>query len=75
MQDVLTHFGAGIADIVDETVLVTQLDALMGSIDEVHGVREAAYGSSPEMSQTVVQVAALINPGLKIETKCIADRS
>jgi enamine deaminase RidA (YjgF/YER057c/UK114 family) len=45
---------------------------LFGNIEDVYGAREAAYGATPEVSQTLVQVAALVQPELKIEIKCIA---
>lgn len=72
MQDVLAQFGADMSNIVDETFFVTDMSELMGSIEEVYGAREAAYGGTPEVSQTVVQVVALVQPELKIEIKCIA---
>ena len=72
MQDVLSHFGAEMSNIVDETFLVTDMDELFGNIEDVYGAREAAYGGIPEVCQTVVQVVALVQPELKIEIKCIA---
>jgi hypothetical protein len=30
------------------------------------------YGKAPEVSQTLVQVVALVDPALKIEIKCVA---
>jgi len=44
----------------------------MENVDAVYEERESAYGSMPEVSQTVVQVVALVQPELKIEIKCIA---
>ncbi|MDM8544367.1 RidA family protein [Desulfococcaceae bacterium HSG9] len=72
MQDVLSQFGADMSNIVDETFFVTDMDELFGNIEDVYGAREAAYGGTPEVCQTVVQVAALVQPELKIEIKCIA---
>ncbi len=72
MQDVLAQFGADMSNIVDETFFVADMDELMGNIEDVYGEREAAYGGTPEVSQTVVQVVALVQPELKIEIKCIA---
>jgi enamine deaminase RidA (YjgF/YER057c/UK114 family) len=72
MQDVLVQFGAGMSNIVDETFFVTDMNEFMGNVEDVYGVREAAYGGNPEVSQTVVQVVALVHPELKIEIKCIA---
>ena len=72
MQDILAQFGADISNIVDETFFVTDMDELFGNIEDVYGAREAAYGGTPEVSQSVVQVVALVQPELKIEIKCIA---
>jgi enamine deaminase RidA (YjgF/YER057c/UK114 family) len=72
MQDVLAQFGADMSNIVDETYFVTDMDELMSNVEEVYSVREAAYGSTPEVSQTLLQVAALVYPELKIEIKCMA---
>ena len=60
------------SNIVDETFLVTDMNELFGNIEDVYGAREAAYGGTPEVCQTVVQVVALVQPELKIEIKCIA---
>ena len=72
MQDVLSQFGAEMSNIVDETFFVTDMNELFGNIEDVYGVREAAYGGTPEVCQTLVQVVALVQPELKIEIKCIA---
>jgi len=72
MQDTLSQFGADMSNIVDETFFVTDMDELFGNIEDVYGAREAAYGGNPEVSQTVVQVVALVQPELKIEMKCVA---
>jgi len=72
MQDTLSQFGADMSNIVDETFFVTDMDELFGNIEDVYGAREAAYGGKPEVSQTVVQVVALVQPELKIEIKCVA---
>lgn len=72
MKHVLSQFGADMSNIVDETFFVTDINELMENVDAVYGERESAYGSMPEVSQTVVQVVALIQPELKIEIKCIA---
>ncbi len=72
MQDTLSRFGADMSNIVDETFFVTDMNELFGNIEDVYGAREAAYGGNPEVSQTVLQVVALVQPELKIEIKCIA---
>lgn len=72
MKHVLSQFGADMGNIVDETFFVTDMNELMENVEAVYGQRESAYGSMPEVSQTVVQVVALVQPELKIEIKCIA---
>lgn len=68
MQDVLSHFGAETSNIADETFLVTDTNELFGNIEDAYGAREAAYGGTPEVCQTVVQMAALIQSELKIRS-------
>lgn len=72
MQDVLVQFGASMSNIVDETFFVTDMNEFMDNVEDIYGAREAAYRGNPEVSQTVVQVVALVHPELKIEIKCIA---
>jgi enamine deaminase RidA (YjgF/YER057c/UK114 family) len=72
LKEVLTEFGIDMGNIVDETYFVTDMDALMSNVEDIYNAREEAYGGKPEVSQTVVQVVALVQPKLKIEIKCIA---
>jgi len=69
---VLTEFGATMDNIVDETFFVTSVAETMEHLEAVYGAREQAYGQKPEVSQTLVEVAGLLLPGLKLEIKCIA---
>ncbi len=46
MQGVLAQFGAGMSNIVDETLFVTDMDELMDNVVDVYGAREKAYGGS-----------------------------
>ena len=72
LKGVLAEFGADMSNVVDETFFVTDMDALMSNVEAVYGAREEAYGCKPEVSQTVLQVGALVQSELKIEIKCIA---
>jgi enamine deaminase RidA (YjgF/YER057c/UK114 family) len=72
LKEVLAEFGADMSNVVDETFFVTDMDALMANVNEIYNAREEAYGGKPEVSQTVLQVVALVQPELKIEIKCIA---
>ncbi|MFV1979656.1 MAG: Rid family hydrolase [Rhodothermia bacterium] len=72
VAEVLGEFGATMDDIVDEMWLVTNVQNTMENIEELFGIRAEAYGGTPEVSQTLVQVAGLVMPELLIEIKCVA---
>ena len=72
VAEVLSRFGATMDNIVDEMWLVTDMQDAMGKIEELFGIRVAAYGKNPDVTQTMVQVAGLVFPDLLIEIKCIA---
>ena len=72
IAEVLAEFGATMDNIVDETFLVTNVDEVMENLEAIYGAREQAYGQKPEVTQTLIGVAALLLPELKIEIKCIA---
>lgn len=69
---VLAEFDADMSNIVDETMFVCDMAELMRNSDAVFSARAQAYGGSPEVTQTVLQVSALVMPQLKVEIKCIA---
>lgn len=69
---VLKEFGATMQDIVDETFLVTDVSETHEHLEAVFGARAAAYGGSPEVTQTLIGVNALLLPELKLEIKCVA---
>ncbi|MBW9259500.1 MAG: RidA family protein [Candidatus Thiodiazotropha sp. (ex. Lucinisca nassula)] len=72
MRDVLSQFEADMSNIVEGTIFVTDMVEFFDNVEEVYGVREAAYEGNPEVCQTLLQVAALAQPELKIEIKCVA---
>ncbi|MCP3952228.1 MAG: RidA family protein, partial [Desulfobacterales bacterium] len=72
IRKVLAEFDATMDNIVDETWFVTDVNEIMVNAETIFESRAGAYGGLPEVSQTLVQVAALILPELKIEIKCIA---
>ncbi len=72
LLDVLSQFGGNMDNVVDETFFVTDMDEFMSNAEAVYGAREEAYGSRPEVCQTIVEVTGLAFPELKIEIKCIA---
>ena len=63
---------ANLDNVVDETWFVTDMEQLMAEFKQVYAVRQQAYGTIPETTQTLVQVGALAMPELLVEIKCIA---
>ncbi|MBT8149811.1 MAG: RidA family protein [Gammaproteobacteria bacterium] len=72
IRRVLSKFNATMSNIVDETMFVTDIEEIMSNSDSIFAARADAYGEVPEVSQTLVQVSALVLPKLKLEIKCIA---
>ena len=72
IKDVLSKFDANMDNIVDETWFVTDIDDCMAKVEALFAERQRLYGKTPEVSQTLVQVAGLVDPSFKIEIKCIA---
>ena len=67
LQGVLRAEGGSLRDVVRVTVYVTEMDRLM----DIHAVRHRYFGDALPAS-TLVQVAALVRPELKIEVEAIA---
>ena len=72
VESVLAEFGATMDNVVDETWFVTDVNDCMAQVSELFAARELIYGKPPEVSQTLVQVAGLVDPSFKIEIKCVA---
>ena len=72
VEAVLSHFGATMDSVVDETWYVTDIGATMGNVAELFGIRAEAFGKNPEVAQTMIQVSGLVMPELSIEIKCVA---
>ncbi len=66
---VLGSFGAGMDNIVDEVMYVTDPDAALTVAGEI---RRQAYGAKPAAANTLIKVAGLAFPELMIEIKCTA---
>jgi enamine deaminase RidA (YjgF/YER057c/UK114 family) len=66
---VLAELGAELADVVDETLFVTDT---MAAATVAHAVREDVYGSGFPVASTLIGVQALGAPELMIEIKCTA---
>jgi enamine deaminase RidA (YjgF/YER057c/UK114 family) len=65
----LEMFGAGMSDVVDETLYVTDTMAAATCAREV---RAEVYGEAFEVASSLIGVSALGSPDLKIEIKCVA---
>lgn len=72
IQRVLAKFDATLDNLVDETFFVTDMQELTSQVEAVYAKRQQAYGKTPEVCQTLVEVRALLLPQLKIEIKCVA---
>jgi 2-iminobutanoate/2-iminopropanoate deaminase len=64
----LAHFGATMADVVEQRVYVTSIDEAAAALE----VRKAAYGGKDLPASTMVEVSRLALPQLKFEVAVIA---
>jgi enamine deaminase RidA (YjgF/YER057c/UK114 family) len=69
IERALEPFDASLADVVDETLFVTDMNAAVGVAGDV---RRRVYGGRFELASTLCQVQALGAPELLIEIKCTA---
>jgi hypothetical protein len=44
----------------------------MSKVGDLFGARQEIFGKTPEVCQTLVGVAALVDPSYHIEIKCVA---
>jgi len=72
IESVLREFNCTMDNVVEETWFVTDMDECMTQVQELFAARQRIYGKPPEVAQTLVQVVALVDPGFKIEIKCVA---
>ena len=72
VESVLKEFDCTMDNVVEETWFVTDMHECMTQVQELFAARQAIYGKTPEVAQTVVQVVALVDPSFKIEIKCVA---
>ena len=72
IQSVLAEYGATMDNVVEETWFVTDVGDCMAKVGELFGARQEIYGKTPEVCQTLVGVAALVDPTYHIEIKCVA---
>lgn len=69
IKKLLSEYGAGLDNIVDETWFVTGIEAASAAAVKV---RKEIYSGSPVVALTVVQIERLAFPELLIEIKCVA---
>jgi 2-iminobutanoate/2-iminopropanoate deaminase len=65
----LKDYGATIANVVDEVIFVTDIEAALTAAVKV---RPEVFEGRPVVASTLVQVSRLAFPELMIEIKCIA---
>ena len=69
IESALSQLGATMADVVDETLFVTDMEAAAGCAARV---RSEVYGGRFEMASTLIGTTRLGGPDLLIEIKCVA---
>jgi len=72
VQAVLSEYGATMDNVVEETWFVTDVNECMSKVGDLFGARQEIFGKTPEVCQTLVGVAALVDPSYHIEIKCVA---
>ena len=72
IEEILGKYGATLDNIVDETWFLTDISMLFSSLEALVGTRVEMFGKNPDMTQTAVEVSALIFPESLIEVKCVA---
>ena len=66
---VLAQLGAGLGDVVDETLFVTDIPAAVAC---AHSVRNEVFGGRFALASSLVGVASLGHPDILVEIKCTA---
>ena len=72
VESVLNEFDCTIDNVVEETWFVTDMQDCMSQVRDLFAARQGVYRKIPEVAQTLVQVAGLVDPAFKIEIKCVA---
>ena len=68
IKNLLTQYGVGMENIVDETWFVTDIEA---ASEAAVKLRKEIFSGSPVTALTVVQIERLAFPELLIEIKCV----
>ena len=69
VQKVLDQFGATMANVVDEFVFVTDMDAAFGAMAKI---RPEVHSGTPVVANTLIGTPRLAFPELMVEIRCIA---
>lgn len=69
VQKVLAYYGATMANIIDEVLFVTDIEAAYAARVKC---RQAVFAGTPVVASTIVQIQRLAFPELMIEIKCVA---
>jgi 2-iminobutanoate/2-iminopropanoate deaminase len=69
IQKVLAQYGATMANIVDEVLFVTDMEAAFAAAVVC---RQEVFSGTPVVASTIVQIQRLAFPELLIEIKCVA---
>lgn len=69
IQKVLAKYGATLANVVDEVLFVTDIDAAFAAAVKC---RREIFSGAPIVPSTLVQIERLAFPELMIEIKCVA---
>jgi 2-iminobutanoate/2-iminopropanoate deaminase len=66
---VLEGYGAGLENVVDEVIFVTDMEA---AFTARVNCRKEVFGDSPAVASTIVQIDRLAFPEFMVEIRCIA---
>ena len=69
IKKLLAEYGAGLENIVDETVFATDME---GAFAAAVKCRQEIFSGTPVLASTIVEIKRLAFPELLIEIKCVA---
>lgn len=69
VQKMLAQYGATMANLVDEVLFVTDMEAAFAA---AVACRQEVFSGTPVVASTIVQIQRLAFPELLIEIKCVA---
>lgn len=69
VQKLLARFDATMANVVDEVLFVTDMEAAIAARDKLRGT---IFHGQPVLASTIVQIERLAVPETMVEIKCIA---